>query len=177
MSEPFLGQICMFGFPFAPAYWATCDGQIINIDQNSALYALLGVTYGGNGTSNFALPDLRGRVPIHQGNGTGLTPRTIGNFDGKEKHKLVANEIPSHTHTVVPKGVDATGTALSPTNAVFAKPGSGRAIYEVNNVATTVNMASLQTTPVGGSVEHNNMQPYLVVNFCIALSGIFPTRD
>lgn len=176
MSEPFMGQIELFGFQFAPRDWAYCNGQIINVAQNAALYSLLGTAYGGDGRNTFGLPDLQCRAPIHKGQGTGLPPRPIAEKLGNENITLVVGELPQHIHSVDPKGVDATGTSLTPVNAVFAKSGDGRATFETTPGAR-VDMAAIQTSPVGLSQNHNNMQPFLTLNFCICLYGYYPTRD
>jgi len=174
MSQPFIGQIITAGFNFAPRGYATCDGQILSIAQNTALFSLLGTTYGGNGTSTFALPDLRGRVPIHQGQGPGLTPRTMGELSGSENVTLISSQMPAHNHTV--GALSTNGNLKSPTNNIPANvQGTSTNIYSASNADTTMNPQMLGIT--GGSQPHNNMQPYLVINFCIALVGIFPSRN
>ena len=164
MSEPFLAEIRIVGFDFAPRGWAQCDGQILPINQNQSLYSLLGTTYGGDGRTSFALPDLRSRVPIHVGNG-----HAQGQKSGAETHALSAQEMPSHRHVV-------NGTS---DGASEARPGGELpALTEVNTYAvggTPVAM-NISTTNAGGGQGHNNMQPYLAVNFCIALQGLFPSR-
>ena len=165
MSEPFLAEIKIVGFNFAPRGWAFCDGQILPINQNQSLYSLLGTTYGGDGRTNFALPDLRGRTPIHIGSG-----HTLGSKSGEETHTLAANEMPQHTHTI--QASTSTANANDPTGGVLAKSGQ---IYR--EPGTLVDMMSGTMTNVGGSQAHDNMQPYLALNFCIALQGLFPSRN
>ena len=169
MSEPFLAEIRIVGFNFAPRGWAFCDGQILPINQNQSLYSLLGTTYGGDGRTSFALPDLRGRVPIHVGSSNG-TNHTLGSKSGEETHTLSAAEMPQHTHTI--EASSDTANANDPTNAVLAK--SGQIYHEPANLA---NMMSGTLTNVGGGQAHENMQPYLALNFCIALQGLFPSRN
>lgn len=165
MSEPFLAEIRIFGFNFAPRGWAMCDGQILPINQNQSLYSLLGTIYGGDGRTSFALPDLRGRVPIHVGNGY-----SEGQKGGEEAHTLSVNEIPGHTHTIQ-ASTDAS-TAQDPTNNVLAKSGQ---IYKQSS--NLVDMVSGTMANAGGGQAHENMQPFLALNFCIALQGLFPSRN
>ncbi|WLR52038.1 tail fiber protein [Bacillus tianshenii] len=166
MAEPFLGEIRCFSFPFAPKDWAFCDGTILQISENQALYALLGTTYGGNGTTTFALPDLRGRAPVHFGNGI-----TLGEKAGEETHTLTVNEMPAHTHMAQASSSNADQTsaeghvwAINPTIANYAS--------QADQLMSTNALAS-----AGSSQAHSNMQPYNVANFCIALKGIFPSRS
>ncbi|MCA9441423.1 MAG: phage tail protein [Candidatus Omnitrophica bacterium] len=165
MSEPFLAEIRMVGFNFAPRGWAFCDGQILPINQNQSLYSLLGTTYGGDGRTSFALPDLRGRVPVHVGSGY-----TQGQRGGEESHTLAINEIPEHTHTLKAANVDADTN--NPMKNVLAK--SSGFVYASPNNLTSLNSNSLNS--VGGQA-HNNMQPYIGINFAIALQGLFPSRS
>ena len=173
MSEPFLGQIITTGFNFAPRGYANCDGQMLPIAQNSALFALLGTQFGGNGTTNFRLPDLRGRVPIHQGQGQGLSSRVMGESAGEEAHTLTTNEMPMHSHAI--NASSSVGDHASPAGNVLAQSST----RGTNNYATTANatLAPSAVVTSGGGQAHNNMQPYLVVNYAIALTGIFPSRD
>jgi microcystin-dependent protein len=180
MSQPFLGQICTFGFNFAPRGWALCQGQILSIAQNTALFALLGTTYGGNGVSTFGLPDLRGRTVVNQGQGLGLSFYTIGEQTGTENVTVLVTQLPGHNHTI---GVsNAPGSVSDPTNQVFAAvntgtvkvPATSNLRYTTPATGTMVNTA---VSPVGGSQPHNNLQPLNVVNYCIALSGLFPSRN
>ena len=171
MSEPFLGEIRIFGFPFAPRGWATCDGQILPIAQNQALFALLGTNYGGNGTTTFALPDLRGRTPIEFGRSSGTSAYSIGQSGGQETSTLIEAEIPAHTHTV--NASSATATEIAPSGGVWAAP-AGLTVYSGTGGAQ---MAPNALSATGGSQPHFNMQPFLTLNFCIALQGIFPSRN
>src|SRR5580658_416275 len=167
MSDPFVGEIRVFPFNFAPLGWAMCNGQLLPISQNTALFSLLGTQFGGNGTSNFQLPNLRGSVPINQGEGAGLTSRVMGEVGGSPTVTLTVAEIPVHSHGVA---CAATGTSDSPLDAVFAGSQAGNA-YAPSG--TKVNMSAAAVAPAGGSQPHNNMPPYLVLNFCIALQGVF----
>lgn len=171
MSEPFIGEIRMAGFNFAPRNWAFCNGQLLSINQNTALFSLLGTTYGGDGQTTFALPNLQGRVPMHQGQGSGLTPRTMGELAGQEAVTLISTQMPAHNHLVNVFNDD--GTAKTPVNSF---PAAATApIYSATAGGGTMNPQALSVA--GGSQPHNNIQPYLVVNFIIALNGIFPSRN
>lgn len=168
MSEPFLAEIRLVGFNFAPRGWATCDGQILPIMQNQSLYSLLGTTYGGDGRTTFALPDLRGRVPIHFDS---TNPQ--GQSGGEETHTLTAAEMPGHTHQLMASNDTAdsavpNGTALARSTATDPKWVSP---------ATPVAMAPQTVGATGGGQGHENMQPFLALNFCIALNGLFPSRN
>lgn len=166
--EPFLGQIIMFGGNFAPRSWAFCDGQLLPINQNSALFSILGTIYGGDGRTTFALPDMRGRVPIHPGNGPGLSSYRLGQRGGQESVTLTISEIPSHTHTGHIKdglGKGTTGTYFSSNNLTL-KPNIGTSQLE----GVTINHT-------GGNQAHENRQPFACVNFIIALQGTFPSRS
>lgn len=169
MSQAFLGEIRIFAFQFAPKNWALCQGQLLPISQNQALFSLLGTTYGGNGQTTFALPDFRGRTPIHFGQGTNLPPFALGQKDGEENHALATTEIPSHTHTAI--GSTVAADASSPAGNYWA---AGNQIY-----ASTSNafMKSDALGTNGGGQGHNNMQPFLTLNFSIALIGVFPSRN
>ncbi len=171
MAEPFLGEIRIFGFNFAPIGWAMCNGATMSIAQNTALFSLLGTTYGGNGVNTFALPNLQSRVPIHQGDGPGLSPYVIGQTGGIENVTLTTGEMPAHSH---PVGANAAAaTSARPAGNVPARlTVSG---YGTPPDGTTMNASMIGT--VGGSQPHPNVQPYLVVSFCIALQGIFPSRN
>ena len=172
MSEPFLSEIKIMSFGFAPKGWALCNGQLLPINQNQALFSLLGTTYGGNGQTNFALPDLRGNVPLHEGGG-----HTLGEKGGEQAHTLTMSELPQHVHdfstNTCVQSATANATAGSPTSNYWAN--SGRAAYSTGGVSLGA-MSPLAITNVGGSQAHTNMQPYLVLNFCIALQGIFPSQ-
>src|SRR5277367_4563851 len=177
--EPFVGQITLFPFFFAPKGWAHCEGQLLPISQNTALFSLLGTYYGGNGVQNFALPDLRGRVPIGQGQGPGLSGYDIGSPQGVETLTLLASQSPPHSHPF--PAVAAPATTNAPAGALPAEAhGSGRGAFPVNIYAalqTAVPLASGQVAPAGGGQPHNNVQPYLTLNWCIALQGIYPPRS
>lgn len=174
MAEPFLGEIRMFGFNFNPRGWAQCNGQLLPIAQNTALFSLLGTIYGGDGRTTFALPELRGRFPMHYGNGPGLTGRPIGQRSGTEDVTLVTSQIPSHTHAAT---VTAdVGDATSPVGTIPATANDGESNYRNSGSGTTL-AAGTQGQASGGGQSHTNMPPYLAVNFCIALTGIFPSRS
>ena len=171
MSSPFLAEIRIVGFNFAPTGWATCDGQLLPISQNTALFALLGTFYGGDGKSTFALPDLDGRVAIHQGQGQGLADRFLGETGGAETVTLLTSEIPIHTHQL--RGANVTGDTPVPDNHSLARyPGQ----YQTNTSTQTAFMAPQALTPAGGSQPHNNLQPYQVLLYVIAMQGVFPAR-
>jgi microcystin-dependent protein len=172
MSQPFIGEIRIFGFNFAPRGWAFCNGQLLAIAQNTALFSLLGTTYGGNGQTTFALPNLQSRVPVHFGQGPGLSSYALGQEAGSESVTLIQNEIPAHVHTVSPSCSTDDPNAGSPKNNFPAA--AGTPIY--SNTSNAV-MGVSNTSIVGGSQPHNNIQPYLALNFCIALQGIFPSRN
>lgn len=165
MSEPFLSEIRIFSFNFPPKGWAFCNGQLLPINQNQALFALLGTTYGGDGIVNFRLPNLQGRVPFHMGNG-----HTLGEIGGEEVHTLTSSELPQHTHLA--------GASSAPANT--GNPGGnlwangGKSVY--NSVGNT-SMSPQAISTFGSSQPHDNMSPYLVLNFCIALQGIFPSQN
>jgi microcystin-dependent protein len=176
MAEPYLGEIKMVGFNFAPQGWFLCNGQTLAIQQYTALFSLIGTYYGGNGINTFQLPNLQGRVPIHQGTGAGLTTRVIGEQAGTENTTLLYNNMPLHTHTLnVTNGTSNMASTAGGTTALNGQTESGESI-----VSTNTPSASLAPTTVGtagGNVPFNNIQPYLVVNFIIAYVGIFPSRN
>ncbi len=165
MSTPFLGEIKIFSFSFAPKGWAMCNGQLLPISQNQALFAILGTTYGGDGQTNFALPNLQGRVPVHVGNGV-----VLGERGGEQAHTLNISELPAHTHA--PVGSSSSASSASPAGDLWASLTSGS--YS-SNPNTAMNPASILSA--GGSQPHDNMSPYLALNFCIALQGIFPSQN
>jgi microcystin-dependent protein len=174
MASPFLGEIKMFGGNFAPRGYAFCNGQILSIAQNTALFSLLGTTYGGNGQTTFALPNLQGRAPMHWGQGPGLIPRNLGEIGGTETVTLTQTEMPQHTHALNANG--AAGTDGVPAgNVVLAASTARDKLYSVNGVTASLSVQSIGTA--GSSLPHNNMQPYLAVSFIIALQGIFPSRN
>lgn len=164
MAEPFLGEIRLMSFVFAPKGWALCNGQLLPINQNQALFSLLGTTFGGDGRVNFALPDYRGRVPIHVGNG-----HTLGERGGEQAHTLSAGELPEHIHRVR-ASTTATGGSASPAGRYL---GGGNNVYRTDGSLTALSPATVSNT--GGSQAHLNMQPFLTLSFCIALQGIFPS--
>ncbi len=167
MAEPFLAEIRIMSFNYAPRSWAMCNGQLLPINQNQALFSLLGTTYGGNGQTNFALPDLRGQVPIHVGGGN-----LLGQKGGEQAHTLTMTEMPLHTH--VASATSTNGGVIIPTGNLLA--GGTPQLYHVpDNNLTPMNAATLAN--VGGSQAHLNMQPFLVLTFCIALQGIFPSQN
>ena len=168
MAEPFLSEIRIMSFNFAPKGWALCNGQLLPINQNQALFSLLGTTYGGDGRVNFALPDLRGRVPIHDGDG-----HTLGEKGGEYNHTLTMSEMPQHIHFAVAANV--VPTAVNPSNTRVLSQSSGSNLYAVPTNLQP--MATNMITQVGGSQAHTNQQPYLTLNFCIALQGIFPSQN
>lgn len=174
--DPFVAEIRMFPFNFPPKGWAFCDGQIMPISQNTALFSLLGTIYGGNGQTTFALPDLQGRSPMHPGQGNGLSLHDLGETGGSETTTLLLTEIPAHAHTVG-RALDALGNSVTPVNSIWAQAGSVRlAVNTYNPGPPTGAMKSDVIQPAGSSFPHNNMQPYLTFNFCIALQGVFPPR-
>lgn len=174
MSEPFLAQVMMAGFNFAPRGWAMCYGQLLPISQNTALFSLLGTNYGGDGKATFALPNLQGSAVMHAGSGQGLTPRELGETGGEEELTLLTIEMPAHTHLV--RTFNNGGDMLTPENNYLAAANDGSSIYS-NTLAGQQQMMSLtEIGPAGSSQAHNNMQPYLAITYCIALEGIFPPR-
>jgi microcystin-dependent protein len=172
MTDPFVAEIRLFPFNFPPKGWAFCDGQLLPISQNTALFSLLGTTYGGDGKSTFALPDLQGRVPVNDGQGPGLSLRDLGEQGGSDTVTLLESEIPAHTHALAASA--AAAFARSPSGELFANESGG-----VNSYAALGGQALLAAAacgPAGGGQPHNNLAPYLVVNYCIALQGVFPQR-
>jgi microcystin-dependent protein len=175
MSDPFVAEIRIFGFSFAPKGWAFCDGQLLPISQNTALFSLLGTTYGGDGKSTFALPDMQGNAPMQPGQGQGLSQRFLGEMSGVDNVTLLVSEIPFHNHIANTHNFDA-GTLQNPGPTVILAKSSQGSAYQTNTGANITQMAPEALAPGGGSVPHNNMQPYLTLNFCIALQGVFPAR-
>jgi len=173
MADPFVAEIRIFPFNFSPRGWAWCDGQLLPLSQNTALFSLLGTTYGGNGVSNFALPDLQGRAPMHPGQGPGLSLHDLGEQGGSDAVTLLQSEIPSHPHTL--RGDRNVAETPDPTGNTLARGSSINAYQTVTN-QSLVMMANDALAPAGGDQPHNNMQPYLTFYFCIALQGVFPPR-
>ncbi len=171
MSEPFIAEVRIFAGNFAPRGWAFCDGQLLAVSQNDALFSLLGTIYGGDGRTTFGLPDLRGRVPIHAGSGPGLSPRRLGAKAGAENVTLTVNQLPSHTHQL--RGDNDNANANSPAGNTLA---NAMVNLYIDNDADT-NMATSAITNVGGSRSHTNLQPFLCINYIIALFGIYPSRQ
>jgi microcystin-dependent protein len=174
MADPFVAEIRIFPFNFAPRGWAFCNGQILPISQNTALFSLLGTTYGGDGKSTFALPDLQGRAPMHPGQGPGLSLHDLGESSGSETVTLLQSEIPGHSHAWSASSADAT--SQSPVGELTAAGAGGITLYAAPQTPPT-SLSPNAITSSGGNQPHNNLQPYLTVNFCIALQGIFPPRS
>jgi microcystin-dependent protein len=172
MSDQFVAEIRIFPFNFPPTGWAFCDGQLLPISQNTALFSLLGTTYGGDGKSTFALPDLRGSAPLQPGQGQGLSLYDLGEVGGTESVSLLQSEIPAHTHAANA----SNGPAGLQAPAVDRVLGRANNNVYLDNPANLVTLAPEALAPAGGGQPHNNMQPYLTVSFCIALQGIFPHR-
>lgn len=169
MADPFVAEIRIFPFNFAPRGWAWCDGQLLPLSQNTALFSLLGTTYGGNGKSNFALPDLQGRTPMHPGQGPGLSLHDLGETGGSETVTLLESEIPAHSHGMRASNED--GNSREPAGKYV---GLGNNLYAA--AQNLQSMAPVALAPAGGDQPHNNLQPYLTFYFCIALQGVFPPR-
>ena len=172
--DPFVAEIRIFPFNFAPKGWAFCDGQLLPLSQNTALFSLLGTTYGGDGKSNFALPDMQGNAPMHPGQGPGLSLHDLGETGGSETVTLLQSEIPVHTHQM--QGGFAQANLDGPTaQSVYTRSTPGNA-YMTNSTQNLVQMNFQMLTIAGGDLPHNNMMPYLTLNFCIALQGVYPPR-
>jgi microcystin-dependent protein len=171
--DPFVAEIRIFPFNFSPKGWAFCDGQILPLSQNTALFSLLGTTYGGDGKSNFALPNMQGNAPMHPGQGPGLSLHDLGETSGTETVTLLESEIPSHSHALMAAPTPALLFAPSSTTALSRS--AGGPAYIASN-AGLVQLSDNAIAPAGGDQPHNNMQPYLTLNFCIALQGVFPPR-
>lgn len=174
MSEPFLGEIKLFAGNFAIRGFAFCDGQLLPISQNTALFSLLGTTFGGDGRTTFGLPDLRGRVPMHPGTGPGLTPRNLGEKSGSEINMLAVSQLPSHTHQITPAAAAGEGQVVEP-NGNY--PAAGEEPVKPYATATDATMAAFTSGATGSNSPVNNVQPFLCVNFIIALQGLFPSRN
>lgn len=169
--DPFVAEIRIFPFNFAPKGWAWCDGQLLPLSQNTALFSLLGTNYGGDGKSNFALPDLQGRAPMHPGQGPGLSYHDLGETGGSDTVTLLDSEIPSHTHLLMAASLNSQST--TPTNNSLGR-GNPVKVYAAGAPGTLMDANSI--APIGGDQPHNNMMPYLTMYFCIALQGTFPPR-
>jgi microcystin-dependent protein len=174
MSEPFLGEIRMFGGNFAPTGWAMCNGQLMAISQNTALFSILGTTFGGNGTTTFGLPDMRGRAPVHQGSGPGLSTYVLGQMTGSENVTLSQNQMPIHSHIV---NADSNGGGKTTPTSNFPGAVSGTAAEKIYSSASTTTMNPVMIANAGGSQPFPIIQPILCVTFIIALVGIFPSRN
>jgi len=172
MADPFVAEIRIFPFNFAPRGWAWCDGQLLPLSQNTALFSLLGTTYGGNGKSNFALPDLQGRAPMQPGQGPGLSLHDLGETGGSETVTLLESEIPAHSHQLQANLLDPADTNVVSQNASFALSAGGTLYQSVPNASASPQALA----SVGGDQPHNNMMPYLTFYFCIALQGVYPPR-
>jgi microcystin-dependent protein len=171
MADPFVAEVRIFPFNFAPKGWAFCDGQLLPLSQNTALFSLLGTTYGGDGKSTFALPDLQGNVPMHPGQGPGLSLHDLGETGGTEVVTLLESEIPAHNHSSVMSQAD--GFSRMPADQL---PATGIGVSMYGPAPAQAHLHSQALADVGGDQPHNNMQPYLTLNFCIALQGVFPPR-
>jgi len=174
MADPFVAEIRIFPFNFAPKGWAWCDGQLLPLSQNTALFSLLGTTYGGDGKSNFALPDLQGRAPMHPGQGPGLSLHDLGETGGSETVTLLESEISSHTHALRADAADPADVQAPQAAVILARSSGGNAYN--TNTSGLVSMAPETLAPAGGDQPHNNLMPYLTFYFCIALQGVFPPR-
>jgi microcystin-dependent protein len=172
MADPFVAEIRIFPFNFAPKGWAWCDGQLMPLSQNTALFSLLGTTYGGNGKSNFALPDLQGSAPMHPGQGPGLSLHDLGESGGSETVTLLESEIPAHSHTL--RANNTLAESGLPTDASIGRQTFN--LFQTNINANLISMAPEALAPAGGDQPHNNLMPYLTFYFCIALQGVFPPR-
>jgi microcystin-dependent protein len=175
MADPFVAEIRIFPFNFAPKGWAFCNGQLLPISQNTALFSLLGTTYGGDGKSTFALPDMQGNAPMHPGQGPGLSLHDLGEMGGSETVTLLQSEMPIHNHNVATHNLDAGGLQNPAPTVLLAKSSQGNA-YQTTVNQSLVQMAFQALSPAGGGLPHNNMMPYLTLNFNIALQGVFPPR-
>lgn len=176
MAEAYLGEIRMFAGNFAPSGWALCNGQLLSISQNSALFSILGTSFGGDGVSTFGLPNLQSRVPIHQGQGQGLSPYTVGQTGGSEQVTLLTNQMPVHTHTVNASNTSASATTAGGNLPATAAASRGQDAPNIYGSAAGTTMAANMIGAAGGSQPHANIQPYQCVTFIIALTGIYPSR-
>jgi microcystin-dependent protein len=175
MSDQFLGEIRMVGFNFAPSGWAQCNGQLLSISQNTALFSLLGTYYGGDGRSTFGLPNFQAVAPMSQGNGAGLSPRALGETGGAYTVTLLQNQVPPHSHPV--NCISGAGNSTSAANNVWSAEGGRAGLALYTSTSGPVNMSNMALKLTGGNQPHNNVQPYLTVTFVIAMQGIYPTRS
>lgn len=175
MSEPFIAEIRIFAGNFAPRSWAFCDGQLLPISNNTALFSLIGTTYGGDGRTTTALPNLQGRAPMHPGRGPGLTARRLGEKVGVETVTLTEAQIPSHSHTA--RAATQGADPIAPSNTTSMARSGGGSAYQSNTSANLVDLASETLATTGGGQAHDNVQPYLTLNFIIALQGLYPSRS
>ena len=175
MSDPFVGEIRMFGGNFAPRGWSFCNGQLLGTTQNDALFSLLGTIYGGDGRTTFALPDMRGRIPVHQGQGPGLSNRRLGTKSGAERVTLLESNLPSHDHRQT--ATSDLGNSPLPTNAMLGKTKDGSRYYGTGTGFQLADMNAAALSNSGGSTSHDNMMPFLCVNFIISLFGVYPSRN
>jgi microcystin-dependent protein len=173
VADPFVAEIRIFPFNFAPKGWAFCDGQLLPLSQNTALFSLLGTTYGGDGKSNFALPDVQGSAPMHPGQGPGLSLHDLGETGGTQTVTLLDSEMPFHSHGLLASTQPGEDPTPAPSEALARSVGAN--LYQTSS-ANLVPLAPTALTPAGGNLPHNNLQPYLTLNFCIALQGVFPPR-
>jgi microcystin-dependent protein len=174
MADPFVAEIRIFGFAFAPRGWAFCDGRLLPISQNTALFSLLGTTYGGDGKITFALPDMAGNAPMHPGRGPGLSLHDLGEMAGSTTVTLIQDELPVHTHALMASNEDGVQGSL--TAGITLSSSVGGKLYQTNTTSNLAPMNFNAITPMGGDQPHNNMMPYLTLNFCIAMQGVFPPR-
>ena len=177
MAEPYIAEIKMFGGNFAPRNYALCNGQIMAISQNTALFSLLGTTYGGNGTTTFALPNMQGRAPVHQGNGAGIDPVSLGEMAGGPSVTLTTGNLPQHTHPISGAIIANSNPGETPASNTLFTNSAPNQLYAAALGTGGLNLAPQTITMAGGSLPHNNMQPYLAVSFIIALQGVFPARN
>ena len=176
MTQPFIGEIRMFGFPRIPTGWQACDGSLLSISDYSTLYALIGTNFGGNGQTNFAVPDLRGRTPLHQGTGGGLTPRVLGEISGTETVTLLSTQMPLHTHPFTASAAAGTASTPGPTVTLGPDTTGGGPYFTPTIGAAPTPMSASTGQSIGGSLPHDNCAPSLPVNICIALFGIYPSQ-
>ncbi len=175
MTTPYVGEIRLFGGTFAPNGWMFCDGALLPISEYDTLFTLIGTTYGGDGQETFALPDLRGRVPMHQGQGPGLSQRVLGERSGTETVTLVPSQLPIHTHVATANS--GAGSSAAPGNNVWAGNSNTAALQFTASTASPANMNSASVSPVGGSQPHENRMPFVAVNYIISLFGVFPSQS